>query len=383
MMIEQAPLRVCVISLPSPSTHLIVQGLLNLVEILAPICAPLHVISAKIRDVKMPTNAHIVDIGTTMHPPDSIRPIWLSIFVQVLKVILIQMKISLNLLRISRKFDVLFVFLAVPYLLLPMLVARMLCKKVVIKTGGFYSEIAPTHHGSIASKVIALLERIGFALATTIAIESPVEQPKLGKHRNKASATGMHYFDMGLFVSKVDLADRKTVVGYIGKLTPQKGIMNFIEAMPAILRQRSDVEFFVGGGGPLFDQIETRLRDIGLSDKVRLAGWIPHAKVSDYWNELKLFLLPSEAEGLPRVALEAMACGTPVLATPVGGVPDIIKDSKTGFIMENNSPEIIAEHVIRALDHPDLELITNNARKLVERNYSYNATVERYLALLR
>lgn len=65
-----------------------------------------------------------------------------------------------------------------------------------------------------------------------------------------------------------------------------------------------------------------------------------------------------------------MACDTPVLATPVGGVPDIIKDGETGFIMENNSPECIAENVERALNYHDLEKIAKNARELVGKEFT-------------
>ena len=78
-----------------------------------------------------------------------------------------------------------------------------------------------------------------------------------------------------------------------------------------------------------------------------------------------------------------MGCGTSVLATSVGGVPDLIKDGETGFIMEDNSPECIAENVIRALDHLELEKIVKNARALVERDFTYEAAVERYRKLLK
>ena len=77
-----------------------------------------------------------------------------------------------------------------------------------------------------------------------------------------------------------------------------------------------------------------------------------------------------------------MGCGTPVLATSVGGVPDLIKDGETGFIMKDNSPECVAENVMRALEHPNLDEIVKNARELVEKEFTYEAAVERYRKIL-
>ena len=77
-----------------------------------------------------------------------------------------------------------------------------------------------------------------------------------------------------------------------------------------------------------------------------------------------------------------MACGTPVLATSVGGVPDLIKDGNTGFIMKDNSPECIAKNVIRALEHPNRDEIVKNARALVEQEFTYEDAVERYRQIL-
>ena len=72
-----------------------------------------------------------------------------------------------------------------------------------------------------------------------------------------------------------------------------------------------------------------------------------------------------------------------MLATPVGAIPDIIIDGKTGFIMENNSPECIAENVIRALSSPDLERIAEAGRRFVEENFTFERTVENWKEILQ
>lgn len=115
-----------------------------------------------------------------------------------------------------------------------------------------------------------------------------------------------------------------------------------------------------------------------------LISWagISHDDLPRYLNQLRLLVLPSYTEGLPNIMLEAMACGTSVLATPVGAIPDVIIDGKTGFIMENNSPECIAENVIRALNSPALDKIAEEGRRFVEENFTFEQVIERWKEVL-
>ena len=171
--------------------------------------------------------------------------------------------------------------------------------------------------------------------------------------------------DINLFKITKELKERQELIGYIGSLIKMKGVIELAKAFPLILKSHGNIKFLIGGDGVLFGEIVEELKVKGIYNRVKLVGTIPHNEVPNYLNEMKLLILPSYIEGLPGIVQEAMACGTPVLATPVGGVPDLIKDGMSGFILENNSPECIAKNVIRALENPNLEDLVKNARKLI------------------
>lgn len=305
-----------------------------------------------------------------------------SALIRAFKFIYVQIKISTKLSRILNKIDIVISFVAGP-LILPVLVARLLRKKVSICVTGLSSK--PAEHdysgktGYIFPKALKLLEFACFTLADQITVESEsvIRFANLSRYRKKISICGALYIDTVLFSLKSNLMQRESKIGYVGRISSAKGIMNFIKAMPLILKERSDSNFLLIGDGELLDEVRSEIKREGLKNKVTFASWIPRDELPDYYNQLKLLVFPSYSEGLPGVVQEAMACGTPVVATPVGGVPDLIKDGKTGFIMENNSPECIARNVIRALEHPRLDEIAQNARKLIECEYAYEVMVEK------
>jgi glycosyltransferase involved in cell wall biosynthesis len=91
---------------------------------------------------------------------------------------------------------------------------------------------------------------------------------------------------------------------------------------------------------------------------------------------MKLLALPSYNEGLPNVMLESMACGTPVIATPVGSIPDVLVDGENGLLIYDNSPTALAEAIIEALQRPQLQRIAVNARMLVETEFRYEKLIK-------
>jgi len=384
--------KVCVVSFPMPSASVVNVFLYNLIEILESICEKIYVVTSDIpKDRTFSNKIVIQDVKTAMHFRDTIRPGWWSTLLQFFKIIIIQLKMCWVLTKISKEIDIVIFYVGGANLFPPVLMARLLGKKVITSAIGIGSLVyRKTHNnrlfsmGGIFSAVFSVLERANFSLSDRILVESHSVIDFLGleKYKHKIVDSGARYIDTDFFQIKKELEERKNLVGYIGRLEEGKGVMNFVKAIPLILKKQDDLEFFLGGYGPLYNVIKNELRHNKLSQKVELTGWIPHDKVADYLNELKLLVLPSYSEGLPTIILEAMACGTPVLATPVGGVPDVIKDGETGFILKDNSPECIAEDAIRALNSPNLDEIVRNACNIIEEKYTYEAAVERYREIL-
>lgn len=313
-----------------------------------------------------------------------------SILIRSIKYISIQLRFSFNLIKISKSVNILIFFGATE--IIPLLLMKLMRKRTIVIAGGSAWKSADKVYcgrllglgGFVFPLILRTLENIGLIFSDRIAVESKsaVKFLCLEKYRNKISIISNMYLDINKFKIKKELDSRRNLIGFISRLEEGKGIMNFVTAIPLILKERKDVEFLIGGDGPLFDKIKKKLKNNGLYTQVKLTGWIPHDELPDYLNELKLLVLPSYSEGLPNIVSEAMACGTPVLATPVGGVPDLIKEGETGFIIENNTPQCIAKNVRRALNYPDLDNIVKNARVLIEEKYTYEAAVERYRKIL-
>jgi glycosyltransferase involved in cell wall biosynthesis len=313
-------------------------------------------------------------------------------FIKILKYIPAQLEMCVNLAKISSNIDIVIFSQGSTWLPLPLLLAKLLRKRVIVVVMAATFNIAEKTYsntlfgkgGIIFHGIFKLLANISYALSDKIVVysEKLIDQFELNNYKNKISIAHEHFLDFDKFKIKNKFDERDNLVGYIGRLSEEKGVLNFVRAIPKIFEERDKVNFLVGGDGHLRDEIEKYISKENLNNKVNLAGWIPHDRLPDYLNELKLVVLPSYTEGLPNVMLEAMVCGTPVLATSVGAIPDVIKDGETGFIMGNNTPECIAENVIRVLKHTDIEEIVKNAREFVEKEFTYEAAVERYRAIL-
>jgi glycosyltransferase involved in cell wall biosynthesis len=145
------------------------------------------------------------------------------------------------------------------------------------------------------------------------------------------------------------LSPRGKVVLFLHRVAPRKGAHFLPEIARRIRKDAGPVTFLVVGGGPYLEELRRRVEREGLSDAFDIRGWVANKDAPLYYRAADLYLMPSEEEGFPRVLLEAMAAGCPVVAFDVGGVRDILPGSMAGCIVERGRVRAFAGKCARAL----------------------------------
>lgn len=160
-------------------------------------------------------------------------------------------------------------------------------------------------------------------------------------------------YPMAAARQELGLPSDQTILLSVGSLIPRKGIDLLIKAL-AILRDehgRGNVTLAVVGNGPLESELKRLAGSLGLGGAVRFCGSVAHEKLHVWYSAADLFCLTSAREGWPNVLLESMACGTPVVATGVWGVPEVVRSDEVGLLTELDE-RAIARTVAAALGRP-------------------------------
>jgi glycosyltransferase involved in cell wall biosynthesis len=144
-------------------------------------------------------------------------------------------------------------------------------------------------------------------------------------------------------------SDRPTVVS-VRRLVRAKGLENLIDAVLELKKTVPDILVIIAGRGPLAEDLQRRTRELQLDHWVRFAGFIAEESLSTLYRAADLFVVPTIAlEGFGLVVLEALACGTPVLVTPVAGLPEVVTNLEPGLVLGGASARDIARGVSDAL----------------------------------
>jgi glycosyltransferase involved in cell wall biosynthesis len=175
---------------------------------------------------------------------------------------------------------------------------------------------------------------------------------------------------------KLGIPDDATVAVTVRRLVYKNGIDTLIESARIAIKKNPQLVFLAVGRGPDFSQVKARIQQLGIEENFKLTGFVSDTELPSYYNAADFFILPSKSgEGLPLVALEAMACGLPVIATDVGGIREIMIEGY-GEIVPPNDPNSLAEAILN-FSKSKLASCRTELREKVEKKYSWDQNVRK------
>lgn len=165
-------------------------------------------------------------------------------------------------------------------------------------------------------------------------------------------------------------------------LVPRMGLENLLEAMALVILKIPDALLYIAGDGVLKEKLQSLIHELKLEQSVKLLGYLSDEILVHYFQMGDFFILPTiDLEGFGLVTVESMACGVPVLGTPIGGTQEILGRLDKSLLFENTTPEAIARLILEKykiyISHPEqYQKLSFNCRRFVEENYSWTKNID-------
>ncbi len=189
------------------------------------------------------------------------------------------------------------------------------------------------------------------------------------------------YIDLSIF--KPEAIDKKYDLIYVARLERNKGILNLLQAVSILREKKPDIRLCIIGDGPLRSEIKDFIIKNSLEKTVELTGWLVELQdIANYLNQSHIFVNPALNEGGPRVALEAMACGVPIVTTKVGIMIDIIQDRQNGLFTAWN-PKNIADTIAELLADTELQQKLSRAGLESVKQFERKRAISEYAHVLQ
>jgi glycosyltransferase involved in cell wall biosynthesis len=256
------------------------------------------------------------------------------------------------------------------------LAARLARVPVILHT--FHGHVLQGYYSPVKTHLLRRMER-GLAALTDrlIAVSKRVKQDLVtygvaAAERIQVVPLGLElepFFNghagKGAFRREWHLQEVEPLVGIIGRLFPIKNHHLFLDAAALVVKQEPAARFVIVGDGVLRPDLERHARHLGLADRVIFTGW--RGDLPRIYADLDVLAVTSNNEGTPVSAIEAMAAGRPVVATNVGGLPDLIRDQETGYLVPAGDAPALAAAVLRLLRQPQAAQHMGQVAQMVAR----------------
>jgi len=173
------------------------------------------------------------------------------------------------------------------------------------------------------------------------------------------------------------------VLLFVGRMDPVKGLDVLLRAT-ALLRDRPNLTLVVVGGSDSEAELQRNrrlARDLGLDGRVRFAGAVSQEELTNYYSAATVCIVPSYYESFGLVAMESLACGTPVIASKVGGLPSVIHDGDNGLLVTGREPESFADRIVQVLDNASLRRTLHTAARSSVLRFGWGSVAERVITM--
>ena len=265
------------------------------------------------------------------------------------------------------------------------LAARMAGVPVIVHT--YHGHVLNGYYGPAKSWLLKMMER-GLARITDrlVAVSALVKEDLMAYRiasPEKISVIPLG-FDLepfldcrslkGQFRSELGLGSDIRLVGILGRIVPIKNHRLFLESAARIVDQDSTVRFVIVGDGILKVEMEGYAQELRIFEQVIFTGW--RRDLPRIYADLDVLVVSSDNEGTPVSAIEAMACGCPVVATRVGGLPDVVQNHETGYLVPPKQPQALAAAMLELIrDSKKAELMGQLGQQFVKGRFSVDRLV--------
>ena len=302
-----------------------------------------------------------------------------------------------SIIKLRRDVDVV-LLIGCPFSTLLSIVAKLLNKKLIIFLGGSRLDVLRTyiknHNFPIFKLVQLVLLDIGFNFFTLFFCDKIIIQSyrlyddpivSMFKYKTRQAYNLPSNLFYTIFDSKIDVSKRDLIVGFIGLSRVVKGIHLFLRSIPLVHAKRPDIKFLIISDYSKCEPL-SMFEEISQTSKwknVEIIPYIANDLLPNYYNKMKLLVIPSFTEGLPHVAIEAMACRTPILCTNVGDLHLFVKHEYSGLLLPDNNPENISKYILMYIDETEkLTQITNNAYNTIRSKLTCDQMISNWRSVM-